>query len=121
VAGCSELTLKYNAMDAPNATPDFSLAKLLAGALGSFVSLKFVQGTLFERVFMGVGGASVSYYAATPAYNWIGVPNTEGLVGFLIGLFGMAIMAKVYEVIQMTDAKQVSQDIWEWIKRKWGA
>jgi hypothetical protein len=39
----------------------------------------------------------------------------------LIGLFGMAIMAKVYEVILMADAKQIAAETWAWIKRKWGS
>jgi hypothetical protein len=102
-------------------TPDFSLAKLLAGLAGSVVSLRFVQGTAVERIFMGVGGAALSYYASTPAAHWVGVKDAEGLVGFLIGLFGMAIMAKVYEVILVTDAKQISADAWAALKRKLGA
>jgi len=102
-------------------TPDLSFAKLIAGVCGSAVSLRFVQGTLGERLFMGVGGAALSYYASTPVANWMGVPNGEGLVGFLIGLFGMAIMAKVYEVIQLLDAKQIASDAWAWAMRKWGA
>lgn len=105
--------------------PDFSIAKLLAGVAGSFVSLKFVQGSYIERVFMGIGGAALSYYATTPAANWVGVPDTEGLIGFMIGLFGMAIMAKVYEVVLLADAKQIASDLWQmfvaWLKRKWGA
>ena len=104
-----------------NQLQDFSIAKLLAGVAGSVVSLRFVQGTITERAFMGIGGAALSYYASTPAAQWVGVKDAEGLVGFLIGLFGMAIMAKVYEVIQSADATKIAMDGWETIKRKWGA
>jgi len=100
---------------------DFSLAKLLAGVAGSVVSLRFVQGTIPERMFMGIGGAALSYYATTPASAWIGIHDAEGLVGFLIGLFGMAIMSKIYEVILLADAGKIAADTWETIKRKWGA
>lgn len=100
---------------------DFSGAKLVAGLAGSVVSLRFVQGTIIERVFMGVGGAALSYYATTPAAQWIGVTDAEGLIGFLIGLFGMAIMAKIYEVILIADASKIASDTWETLKRKWGA
>ena len=100
---------------------DFSQAKLLAGLAGSVVSLRFVQGTIPERIFMAVGGAALSYYASTPAARWVGVQDAEGLVGFLIGLFGMAVMAKVYEVILVADAKQIAADTWAAVKRKWGA
>ena len=102
-------------------TPDFSIAKLAAGLAGSVVSLRFVQGTIPERIFMGIGGAALSYYASTPAAQWVGIKDAEGLVGFLIGLFGMAIMAKVYEVILVTDAKMIASDLWTSVKRKWGA
>lgn len=102
-------------------TPDFSLAKLVAGVTGSFVSLSYVKGNYVERISMGIGGAALSYYATSPVSNWVGVPDTEGLVGFMIGLFGMAIMSKVYEVILMADAKQIAADVWERIRRKWSA
>ena len=102
-------------------TSDVLLGKLLAGICGSVVSLRFVQGTITERIFMGIGGAALSYYASTPAAAWVGVKDAEGLVGFLIGLFGMAIMAKVYEVILLADAQKIATDTWEAIKRKWGA
>lgn len=102
-------------------TTDISIAKILAGLAGSVVSLKFVQGTYIERSLMCLGGASLSFYATTPAVYWVGLPNIEGLVGFMIGLFGMAIVAKFYEVVQLLDAKEISQQAWDWLKRKWGA
>lgn len=98
------------------AEPDLPTAKILAGVLGSVVSLRFVKGSLFERASMCIGGAALSYYGTTPVAVWAGT-NAEGLIGFLIGLFGMAIMAKGYEVIQAMQAG----DIVEAIKRKWGA
>lgn len=101
--------------------PDFSLAKLAAGVAGSVVSLRFVQGSVLERLFMGIGGAALSYYATTPVSMWVGVKDAEGLVGFLIGLFGMAVMAKIYEAIQVADATKIAGDAWEALKRKWSA
>lgn len=102
-------------------TPDFSIAKLIAGLAGSVVSMKFVQGTYPERVLMCLGGAGLSFYGTTPIYQWVQLPNTEGLIGFLVGLFGMAIVAKLYEVLQLMDAQQIAKDLWAWIQRKWGA
>jgi hypothetical protein len=100
---------------------DFSLAKLAAGLVGSVVSLKFIQGTYIERGLMCLGGSALSFYGTTPANVWVGIPNAEGLIGFMIGLFGMAIVAKCYEVVQVLDARQIAGVIWEWLKRKWGA
>lgn len=101
--------------------PDFSIVKFAAGVAGAVVSLRFVQGTWVERGTMAVGGAALSYYATTPLSEWMATPKTEGVVGFFVGLFGMAIVAKIYEVIQLIDAKQVAVDVWGLIKRKWGA
>ena len=70
---------------------------------------------------MCLGGAALSFYGTTPVHEWVSLQNTEGLIGFLIGLFGMAIVAKAYEVLQMMDAKQIATDAWDWVKRKWGA
>lgn len=100
---------------------DLSVAKLVAGVVGSVASLRFVQGSLIERLSMAVGGASLSYYAATPVAVWAGSKDAEGLAGFLIGLFGMAIVAKLYEMILVMDAKQLASDAWEAFLRKWRA
>lgn len=102
-------------------TPDFSLAKLASGIAGALVSMRFLQGTWPEKVTMAIGGAALSYYATGAVAAWLSIDNAEGLVGFLIGLFGMAIVAKGYEVIQMVDAKQVAADAWGWVSRKWRA
>lgn len=96
---------------------DLSWAKLIAGVAGSLVSLRFVPGTALERAMMAVGGSALSYYATEPMAQWAGMTNAEGLVGFLIGLFGMSVMAKAYEVIMLTSAA----DVLETIKRKWSA
>ena len=105
----------------PDSIPDFSLAKLASGVAGALVSMRFLQGTWPEKITMAIGGAALSYYATGSVASWLSMQTAEGLVGFLIGLFGMAIVAKGYEVIQMIDAKQVAADVWTWITRKWRA
>lgn len=37
---------------------ELSIAKLLAGIAGSFVSLRFMAGTLLQRMTLAVGGAA---------------------------------------------------------------
>lgn len=97
---------------------DISMAKIAAGAAGAFVSLRFVQGSRIERLLMGVGGAALSYYATSPVAVWVRVQDAEGLIGFLIGVFGMSLVAKVYEVLTLLDAKQAAVDLLDWVKRK---
>ena len=102
----------------PVAWQDLGIGKIIAGIAGSAVSLRFVQGTITEKLLMTLGGSSLSYFGTTPASIWIGLANTEGLVGFLIGLFGMAIVSKIYEVIQVVDAKQIVNEGLDWIFRR---
>lgn len=102
-------------------TPDAHIFKLIAGIAGAVVSLKFVQGTWPERIIMAVGGAALSYFGSANLAEWLKVPEAVGLVGFLVGLFGMAIVAKVYEVVMLLDAQKIAADVWETIKRKWSA
>ncbi len=97
------------------------LSKLLSSILGGFVSLRFVPGTPWERAFMFVGGCALSYYSTIPLAAWVGGSGLEGLISFLCGLFGMMVVSKVYEVLQLMDAKQIASDVWNAIKRKWGA
>lgn len=100
--------------------PDLSVGKLVAAAAGALVSLRFVTGTIPERLCMACGGAAFSYYASTPAAQWIGAPTAEGLVGFLIGLFGMAIAAKCYEAIMALDASKMVTEAWGVVKKRFG-
>lgn len=92
----------------PDSFTDISLAKILAAILGAFVSLRFIVGTLMQRVTAFIGGVALSYYGSTPFAVWMGVAQAEGLVGFMIGTLGMAIVLKIYEAIQVTDAGRIS-------------
>lgn len=98
------------------------VAKLAASFFGSLVSLRFVKGTWPEVLLMFVGGVALSYNGTTPVCRWIGGgPETLGLVGFFLGLLGMAVVSKIYEAIQSLDTKKMGEDIWAWFVRKWGA
>ena len=77
----------------------------LAGIAGAGLSLAYMKGPLYERLTNAVGGAVVSLYATEWATAKTGLP--EGLTGFLLGLFGMAICAKIWEVIQQTPIAEV--------------
>lgn len=89
--------------------PDFSdtfIAKALVGLAGSVVSLKFIPAASWgERAFMVVCGGLISYYATPGLAKWLGVE--ESLVGFALGMFGMAIVAKLHEAWQALDVKEV--------------
>lgn len=99
---------------------DPTLTKVIPAALGALVSLRFVQGTLPERLLMTAGGVSLSYYATPTSAAWLQMTNAEGLVGFVIGLFGMTLAAKVYEAVQALDATAIGKDLWGALKKRLG-
>lgn len=72
----------------------------LAGVAGALVSMRFVQGTFVERMIMMFGGASFSYYASEIISQKLSIP--EGLTGFLLGLFGMSILSRLWDWLQTT-------------------
>ena len=91
-------------MDAPTIA-DVWLAKL-SGVAGSLISLKFITcNTWLELLTMVAGGSFLSLYAAP--YVTMKTDLPEGLAGFLLGVFGMAIAAKVWEAIQATPAGEI--------------
>jgi len=101
---------------------DPAVAKLGASFLGSLISLRFIKGTKIEIVLMFIGGVAVSFYSTDPVASWInGGPQTMGLVGFFLGLLGMTVVSKLYEVINSIETKFVVEAIKEWVMKKWGA
>lgn len=90
----------------------------LAGVAGALVSLKFINGTWPERLVMAFGGSVLSVYATPWASMKTGLP--EGLCGFLFGLFGMAICAKLWESIQLAPVADFWNEIRDFVKRKLG-
>lgn len=85
----------------------------LSGVAGALVSLKFTKGTAFERLLMALGGAAFSYYAAPSVSAYLSMP--EGVVGFMLGLFGMSILARVWDWWQTTHI--VSDFLDAWLRR----
>jgi hypothetical protein len=65
------------------------------GVLGSGAAMLFIRGPWSQRLAMVIPGAALSYYAAAHLAQTVHMP--EGLAGFLLGLFGMAMVAKVFE------------------------
>jgi hypothetical protein len=96
-----------------NTTIDVILTKC-AGFVGAAVSLNYVKGSIYERIGMGISGGFASFYATPWLAAKTGLP--EGLSGFLIGLFGMAICSKAWDWIQGLPIAEV----WAVVLRKVG-
>lgn len=95
-----------------------ALATKLAGLAGALASLAFVKGTWPERLTMALGGAVVSLYATPWMAQRTALP--EGLSGFLLGLFGMAVCAKVWELIQSVPLALAWQALIDAAKKRLG-
>ena len=90
---------------------DVVIAKALAGLAGAVVSLRFVKGSVFEKILMVIGGAALSFFGSPWVTTYMHMESAESLVGFLMGLFGMAIVAKVYDAIQAADVSRIANSI----------
>jgi hypothetical protein len=77
-----------------------SIVTKLAGVLGALVSLRFLSGPLASRLIMAVGGALFSFFGTDYVSSKLSIP--EGLAGFLLGLFGMSILSRIWEWLQTT-------------------
>lgn len=71
------------------------------GVLGSLVAIRFTKGPWIARLTMVPSGAVLSYYAADVVANKVGTP--AGLSGFLVGLFGMVVVGKLFETWERFD------------------
>jgi hypothetical protein len=94
--------------------------KAWPGALGALIALPFLAGTLPARVAMVAGGVALSYWGTPTAAIHLGVTNAEGLVGFLIGLFGMSVVAKLHEVLASLKAELAVGTLMDWIRKNLG-
>lgn len=75
-----------------------AVAAKLAGVAGAMVSMRFLHGTWPERLSLAVSGALLSYYLAPHISERLSLP--EGLTGFLVGMFGMAVASRAWEAVQ---------------------
>lgn len=68
------------------------------GFLGSVAAMLFIKDTWPRRVGYMLAGVAASHYAsgAVAAATRL----DEGLAGFLVGLFSMAVAAKLFEALE---------------------
>ena len=93
-------------LDAFLAAIGIKLKALIAGAVGSFISLRFFDGlNVFEKWATFGGGALLAGYLTIPAITFMEIDNhnIEPGISLLIGLFGMSIAAAIIRVIKNTD------------------
>lgn len=83
-------------------------SKLTPGAIGAIVSMRWVDGAWTQKTFMAVAGVALSYYGSPDVVRYLG--TAPGLTGFLLGLFGMAAVAKVFDSWERFDTGTILRD-----------
>lgn len=74
---------------------------VIAGLFGGIVSLRFFDKlSPWARAGTAIGGAVIAHFATPLVVGFFEVaPHNEGGVGFVLGLFGMSIVAATFDVI----------------------
>jgi len=70
------------------------LGKHVAGPLGALSALLWVKDTWPRKIGMVLAGVALSYYATPAVAAWANLQ--QGLAGYLLGLFGMAAVSKLF-------------------------
>ena len=96
------------------------IAHAAPGVIGSLIALPFLQGTWPVRLAMVTGGCALSFFGTIPLAKYLGMAEAQGLVGFFVGLFGMAIVSKVYELVHTFNASAVGQALIDAARKKLG-
>lgn len=84
------------------------IMKAAPGAAGSFVSMLFMKADWKRRIALFLAGAALAFYG-TP---WVSanVIRDAGFAGFLLGCFGMAIVARLWEAWDGLELTSILRD-----------
>lgn len=94
--------------------------KATAGAVGAAVSLKFIVGSVPARILMFLGGSATSYYGGEWFAGRVGMSGSVGFACFLLGLFGMPLVSRVYEAISLIDVSGLMVRVNDLLKKREG-
>lgn len=100
-------------MAMPEIPPD--LAKSVPGVLGSLTALIWIKEPWPRKLAMFLAGGALSHFGTGPVANIVGLES--GLTGYLLGLFGMAIVAKTFETWAAMDLGGIAS---AWLRRVLG-
>ncbi len=82
------------------------------GVFGSLVATLWIHDTWPRRFAMFLAGAAFSRYGTATAVSWSGLD--EGFAGFLLGLFGMALVSGAFEALK---ANPIGPIFTEWLRQ----
>lgn len=90
------------------------------GIAGSALALFFMRRPPFILAGIFLGGCLVSLYATNWVAKFFEMDNADGFVGFVIGVFGMALIGKIHDTIEAVSPSEVWGDIRDAIRTKLG-
>ncbi|EML1597816.1 holin [Burkholderia cenocepacia] len=83
------------------------LLKIVPGAVGSLIALRFIGDGLTgrQKAVSFVAGAAFSYFVGPLIVVWCSIADSgaQQAIGFLIGLFGLAITKELFKEINNAD------------------
>lgn len=89
--------------------PEFQ--KAIPAAAGSLTALLFFRGEGWRRAIATVIAAMFLAKILGPSVAEL-MRSSQAVAGYVVGLFGMAIVAKVFDMIVSFDATSAMQDLW---------
>ena len=90
------------------------------GIAGSALALFFMRRPMLVMCGIFIGGCIISFYGTTWVATQLEMERADGLVGFLLGLFGMALIGKVHDSIEAINTADVWKAVIEAIRKKLG-
>ena len=101
-------------MEVSSPTLDAPKAVIVAGLLGSLLSLSFIDNMgKRQRLIAVLAGMTMAHYLAPLVSHVFSEDKFEETIGFLVGLFGMSITAAIFKAIQ-------TSNVWSFIMGRWG-
>lgn len=91
------------------------ISKDAPGVFGSLVSMLWLKDTWPRKTATFLAGAVLSRYGTGTVSNWAGLDG--GFTGFLMGLFGMALVSMAFEWLQRSNPGSLFT---EWLRKVLG-
>lgn len=82
------------------------IARGTPGAIGALAAMLWLKDTVVRRLSAVIAGSAASYYGTPFALLFFATVDSH-LMGFLIGLFGMAVASKLLETLEAIPAKVI--------------
>lgn len=91
------------------------------GIAGAMVALLFMRGRpVLQSAGIFLGGCVLAFFATGWVAATMDMQKADGLVGFLIGCFGMALMAKVFDTIEAIEPAALWRAVLGFIRKRLG-